>query len=133
MPLQSLVRGASALAVLATLLPAAASADAGLGDCTAHGAGRAKTLDLCLGSLKGLVGPHGGAQAAAPSAGLPTDQSGDPASDSSGDDGGWSVSGSLLPNLSDPQPRDGVESTDADRLLQSLRLQQFMVRLNRSF
>ena len=119
--------------MLATLLPAAALADAGLGDCTAHGAGRGKTLDLCLGSLKGLAGPRGGARRPHPPQACRRTRAATPPRTASGDGGGWSVSGSLVPNLSDPQPRDGVQSSDADRLLQSLRLQQFMVRLNRSF
>ena len=120
------------LGLLVALLPAAAWADAGLGDCAGRTGTQSRTINLCLDSLKALGGLLGDGASAGASAALPGDGSGatDPAASGST---GWSISGSLVPNRADVQPREGLETSDADRLLESLRLQQFMLRLNHPF
>ncbi len=120
------------LALLLAMWPAGAWADAGFGSCPGTTGGKGKTLNLCLDSLKGLAGagtfspPQ--ATAEPPASGAAEAPSADPPAGT-----GWSISGKLMPNLTDPQPRPGSDGSDAERLLQSLRLEQFMVHLSRPF
>ena len=120
------------LALLLALLPVGAWADAGFGTCPGTSGGKGKTLNLCLDSLKGLAGvrpiapPQ--ATAALPAAG----DDGAPAADPPGSPG-WSMSGSLLPDETGSDPQQRSDGGDADRLLQSLRLKQFMLHISRPF
>jgi hypothetical protein len=131
-PSRRLPRGVTMLGLLVALLPAAAWADVGLGDCAARTGAKSRIINLCLDSLKGLGGLLGDGASAGAAAAVPGDGAGgtDPAGSGRT---GWSISGSLVPNRSDAQPRDGLETSNADRLLDSLRLEQFMLRLNHPF